>query len=104
DHYRHVQPPQQLTLHFTSATTFRSLGTNMPLPVPSLVFSSLLSRWCAFTALRLRELPQDQVDAFIQYHLLLMRHDSESALYRLKNGSMEFAFVGTTSFDIAKKN
>jgi CRISPR-associated endoribonuclease Cas6 len=41
-------PPRQVTLMFTSPTAFKSQERTMPLPLPDLVFGSLLDRWNAF--------------------------------------------------------
>jgi CRISPR-associated endoribonuclease Cas6 len=41
-------PAPRLALHFATPTTFRSAGKHVPLPLPELVFGSLLDRWQAF--------------------------------------------------------
>ncbi len=41
-------PDRRVTLHFASPTTFKSGGRHVPLPLPGLVFGSLLERWNAF--------------------------------------------------------
>ncbi len=45
--------PRRVTLEFASSTSFRSHGMNMPLPLPELVFGSLVERWNAFSPLAL---------------------------------------------------
>jgi CRISPR-associated endoribonuclease Cas6 len=40
--------PRRLTLQLTSPTTFKSAGKHVPVPLPTLVFGSLLERWNAF--------------------------------------------------------
>lgn len=41
-------PSHQITLQLTSPTSFKSGGKHVPLPLPELVFGSLLERWNAF--------------------------------------------------------
>lgn len=40
--------PRRLMLQFTSPTTFKSNEKHIPIPLPELVFGSLLERWNAF--------------------------------------------------------
>jgi CRISPR-associated endoribonuclease Cas6 len=44
---------RQVQLEFVSPTTFRSGGRYLPLPLPELVFGSLLDRWQAFAPVAL---------------------------------------------------
>jgi len=43
-----TQAPRSITLKFTSPTVFKSGGMHVPIPLPSLVFGSLLEKWNAF--------------------------------------------------------
>lgn len=104
DRHTQARPPQRLTLAFHTPTTFRSQGVNMPLPLPSLVFGSLLSRWIGFTAHRLRDLPQDQLDAYIAHHLLVSRYEMRSDLVRGKQGGKEIGFIGEVRYEVSKKS
>ncbi len=47
--------PRRLKLFFTSPTTFRSGGKNVPLPLPGLVFGSLADRWNAISPITISE-------------------------------------------------
>lgn len=40
--------PRRLSLQFNSPTTFKSGGMHVPVPLPELVFGSLLERWNAY--------------------------------------------------------
>lgn len=102
DTHRQAVPPRRMTLRFAAATTFRSNAVNMPLPLPHLVFGSLVTRWQAFTQLQLRELPAEQMDAFIAHHVLLSRHNIQTALYRFKDGGKEVGFAGEATFELAR--
>lgn len=48
-------PGHQLGLEFATPTTFRSGGMNVPLPMPELVFGSLVQRWNAFAPVAVSE-------------------------------------------------
>jgi CRISPR-associated endoribonuclease Cas6 len=104
DAHRHSTPREEIAFLFASAATFRSNGVNMPLPTPSLVFGSLLSRWDTFTSHRLHDMPREQVMAFINHHLLLSRHKIETVLYRGKQGGKEIGFVGQATYDLTRKS
>lgn len=104
DQYRLAVPQNRLKLQFASATTFRSNGVNVPLPLPSLVFGSLLSRWQAFTSHQLLEMPYEQVEAFIQHHIMLSQHNIQTALYRGKQGGKEVGFIGQVSFELLRES
>ena len=97
-------PAKKTHLSFLSPTTFRSQTVNVPLPTPSLVFGSLLSRWMSFTAHRLIDLPHDQVTAFIQHHVLISQHNIRTQLVRGKQGGKEIGFVGDVVYELAHKS
>lgn len=99
-----AKPATKLELTFASATTFRSQRVNLPLPLPSLVFGSLLSRWTAFTSHRLRDLPHEQLDAYIDHHVLLSRHEVHTTLIRGKQGGKEIGFVGSAGYELARRS
>ena len=40
--------PRRISLQLSSPTTFKSAGKHLPLPLPGLVFGSLLERWNAY--------------------------------------------------------
>jgi len=102
ERHQQVAPSQMQTLNFRSATTFRSNGTIMPLPRPDLVFGSLLNRWIAFTSHRLRDLPDDQLMMFLTHHVVIGGYQTQTALYKGKNGSQEIGFTGEVSFELLK--
>lgn len=49
------KPRHRLALEFATPTTFRSGGMNVPLPIPDLVFGSLVERWNAFSPVAVTE-------------------------------------------------
>ena len=99
-----AKPASKLDMTFASAITFRSQRVNMPLPLPSLVFGSLLSRWTAFTAHRLRDLLPEQLDTYIDHHVLLSRHEIRTTLIRGKQGGKEVGFVGSAGYELARRS
>jgi CRISPR-associated endoribonuclease Cas6 len=102
ERHRETPPESSHTLTFRSATTFRSNGLITPLPRPDLVFGSLLNRWIAFTAHRLRDLPDDQLMQFLTHHLNIGSYQTETAHYKGKHGVTEVGFTGTVTFDVLR--
>ncbi len=91
-----------LTLRFLSGTTFHSMGLNVPLPRPDLVFGSLQNRWRMFTALVLRELPDDLFGAFLNYHTEIDHAVIETSPYKAKHGEIFVGFNGEVSFNLLR--
>lgn len=102
DRQANSDPAKTIRLSFLSPTTFRSQSVNVPLPTPSLVFGSLLTRWMTFTSHRLIDLPQDQVTAFINHHVLISQHHIRTQLVRGKQGGKEIGFVGEVVYELAR--
>jgi CRISPR-associated endoribonuclease Cas6 len=94
------RPPHKLNLAFTIPTAFHSAGMNLPFPLPSLVFGSLLRQWEAFSAIPLPE----EMTAFIDYYVMLQRYDLETAILSFKHGSKQIGFVGTATYEVAQRN
>ncbi len=91
------EPPARFTIHFVAPTTFRSNGRSVPLPLPELVFGSLLERWNAVAPLAL---PQE-VRRFAAECLLIGRYQLQStrlALFGQERAGAETAFTGRCVF------
>ena len=82
-----------LTIAFLSPTSFRVGDSNMPLPHPQLVFSSLLRKWEAW------DLPNLGVEAGTFSGVLLGRFTLESKAFKGIKGALHFGFVGKAQFD-----
>lgn len=84
----------RIRLEFAGPTTFRSQGRNVPLPLPELVFGSLLDRWQAFAPIALhpdtRRFAAEAV-GLSQYHL-------RSRGIPVKDGYTQIGFTGAASF------
>jgi transposase len=78
-----------------------SMGANMPLPIPKLVFGSLLTRWMDFTK---QALPKETIMEFINYYVLLNEHDIETHILNVKDGGTEIGFTGYATFALSKSN
>lgn len=90
----HPQQARRATLHFASPTTFHSQGVNVPVPLPYLVYGSLLDRWQAFSPLAVS-------GAFRRYAeemVALGRYRLRTRVVRVKAGGLQVGFVGEASF------
>jgi CRISPR-associated endoribonuclease Cas6 len=96
-----VHPRKKIQMDFVTPTTFSSMGANMPLPIPKLVFGSLLTRWMDFTK---QALPKETIMEFINYYVLLNEHDIETHILNVKDGGTEIGFTGYATFALSKSN
>jgi len=69
-------PDNRWTLLFASPTTFKTQGQTQPLPLPGLVFGSLVRRWNAFAPVAL---PEDGVQRYAEEMVVLSRFNLKSA-------------------------
>lgn len=70
------RPSASWSLLFASPTAFKSRGATQPLPLPDLVFGSLVARWNAFAPVAL---PEDEVRRFAQECIVISRFSLRSA-------------------------
>lgn len=70
------------TLEFHSPTAFRRNDLQVPLPLPRLVFGSLLERWNAFSPVDL----QAEMRAFGEYAVEISRFELKSVMVEPKRG------------------
>ena len=87
-------PGRRLRLRFTSPTTFRTRGMHLPLPLPELVFGSLLNRWNAFAPVRLPE----GVRRFAAECLAITRYRLQSRAAPVKEGGVRVGAVGWVEY------
>jgi CRISPR-associated endoribonuclease Cas6 len=78
------------TLEFVTPVTFRQGGRNQPLPLPELVFGSLLDRWNALAPLPL----PDETRQFVAEALAVSRFDLRSAVVPAKGGAIQIGAIG----------
>ncbi len=87
-------PPRRIRLQFASPTTFKSDGQHLPLPLPRLVFGSLLERWNAYAPVAFPA----EVRRYIETCLTLSRYDLRTRAVMVKEGVTRVGMVGWAEF------
>ena len=85
---------RQVTMQFASPTAFKQAGRQTPLPLPDLVFGSLVERWNRFSPLAL----SPEMRRFGAEMLALTRYRLQSRPVPQKNGALRIGGVGTASY------
>ncbi|GAB4537441.1 MAG: CRISPR-associated endoribonuclease Cas6 [Anaerolineales bacterium] len=88
------EPPRQIGLSFASPTLFKTGGRHLPLPLPELVFGSLLARWNAFAPIALPE----ETLRYAAECLVITRHRLRTRRVALKPGQNRIGMTGEVSF------
>ncbi len=83
-------------LEFASPTTFKSKGRYVPLPLPELVFGSLLSRWETFAPIDLNLPVRDLAEEAV----VLSRYELSTCGLPYKQGGIQIGFTGQVTFSI----
>lgn len=86
--------PRKITLHLASPLAFHSGGRTQPLPLPGLVFASLLERWNTFAPLAL----PPETKRYAEEMLAISRFDLQSRALHIKNGGLRVGAVGAVQF------
>lgn len=87
-------PDRQVTLQFTSPTAFKSQERHVPLPLPDLVFGSLIERWNAFAPLAFPV----EVKRYAAECLAISRFDLTSRPAPGKEGGVRVGGVGQITY------
>jgi CRISPR-associated endoribonuclease Cas6 len=87
-------PPRQLGFLLASPTSFRSAGRQVPLPLPELVFGSLVDRWNAFAPLAF----PGEVRRYAQECLAVARYNLRTRPVEAKDGGLRVGAVGQVSY------
>ena len=90
--------PTRWALEFASPVTFRQRGLNQPLPLPELVFGSLLDKWNALAPLPL----PDEIRGFVAEHVAISGLDLRSVMVPIKGGALQIGAVGRCAYTIAR--
>ena len=85
---------RQISLRFTSPTSFRSQERHIPLPLPELVFGSLLDRWNAFAPLALPV----ETRRYASECLAVSRYDLATRPVPGKEGGLRVGAVGQITY------
>lgn len=86
--------PETLTIRFQSPTTFRARQGNLPLPLPALVFRTLLEKWNRFSPVRLGPFGEAIEDG-----VRLQAYQCQTRRMHL-GGHGEVGFTGSATFDL----
>ncbi|MEW5961249.1 MAG: CRISPR system precrRNA processing endoribonuclease RAMP protein Cas6 [Chloroflexota bacterium] len=89
-----VPPAPRVRLEFASPTTFKSQGRYVPLPLPELVFGSLLDRWQSFAPVALHP----EVRRFAAEAVVLSQYELRTVSLPYKQGGLQIGFTGQATF------
>ena len=88
-------PDRTVTLRFASPTGFKATeGMHVPLPLPSLVFGSLVDRWNAFSPVRV----SPEMRRFAAERIAISRYSLHSRPAPQRDGSVRMGGVGTVTY------
>lgn len=87
-------PLRKVTLAFQSPTSFQSKGMHVPIPLPNLLFGSLVDRWNAFSPITL----SPEVRRFGEELVALSRYRLESGVVHQKSGAPLIGAVGRATY------
>lgn len=84
---------ESLRLFFASATVFHSKGRNIPLPLPGMVFGSLVERWNSFSTITIPA----EVRRYADECLGIAQYSTRSRLVEVAGGK-QVGFIGSCSY------
>ena len=88
------QLPRTVELEFSSPTAFHSKGATMPVPLPELVFGSLVDRWNAFSPITL----SPEIRRYGEEMMAISRYRLESQALEHKAQSLRIGGVGRVRY------
>lgn len=89
-----TEPSRQITLHFNSPTAFKSNRMQVPVPMPGLVFGSLVDRWNQYSSVKLDE----AMRSYGEETVAISRYELNSVPVIHKNGAMRIGGVGKVTY------
>ncbi|HLP89882.1 MAG TPA: CRISPR system precrRNA processing endoribonuclease RAMP protein Cas6 [Nostocaceae cyanobacterium] len=90
------EPVRRFELQFITPTAFSQGKSNLPLPVPSLMFHSWLERWNNFAPVYLGG---DELIAYLIHAVVLKSHKIQTRSYQLNRGYVN-GFVGDVNLQV----
>lgn len=87
-------PSNRVTLHFDSPTSFKSNEMQIPIPMPDLVFGSLVDRWNCFSPIAL----SDEMREFSRTCIAISRYNLESVPMPHKGGGFRVGGMGKVTY------
>lgn len=89
-----AQPPRLFSFVFTSPTAFHQAEKTMPLPLPGLLFGSLLERWNRYAPIQF----PPEARRYAEECLGVSSFDLRSRPARVKNGGLRLGSVGEVGY------
>ncbi len=86
-------PPRRFTFQFASPTTFKTSERHMPLPIPNLIFGSLLDRWNAFAPVSFPA----ETRRFAAECLAVGSFNLHTRTAQIKDGAQRHGMIGAAS-------
>ncbi len=93
-----IRSRRQVTLRFTSPTTFRRSGINIPFPESSLVYQSIWQKWQAFSEEKVSEELFKQIIGAVA----VSAFDGHTRVWKFPRYKMA-GFVGTARYELVKQ-
>jgi CRISPR-associated endoribonuclease Cas6 len=87
-------PAPRVELEFASPTAFRSAGRTVPLPLPGLVYGSLVEKWNAFSPVAVSE----EVRRFAEECLAVSRYRLSTQPVAGKEEGLQIGFLGVCRY------
>lgn len=87
-------PSRQVTLEFASPTSFKSKEMNIPVPLPGLLFGSLVERWNSFSPVVL----SPEMRRYGEEVMAISRYKLESRAVGQKGDGLRIGGVGTVTY------
>lgn len=87
-------PSRQVTLEFASPTSFKSNEMNIPVPLPGLLFGSLVERWNSFSPVVL----SPEMRRYGEEVMAISRYKLESRAVGQKGDGLRIGGVGTVTY------
>ena len=91
---RPAELPARWDIQFASPVTFRRRGVNLPMPMPELVFGSLLEKWNAFAPISL----PDEVRRFAEERMAVSRYELRTLAGPTSGGALQIGAVGRCTY------
>ncbi len=92
--FQQGSPARTVTLDFVSPTAFKSSGLTVPVPLPGLVFGSLVDRWNAFSPVVL----SPEMRRFGEEVMVISRYRLRSLPVAQKSGGLRIGGVGQVTY------
>jgi CRISPR-associated endoribonuclease Cas6 len=95
-----IEPSYRVGMYFASPTTFRSQGLSQPVPLPGLVFGSLLDRWNNFSQVQLAA----EVRRFAEECVALSQYRLRTRAIPLKEQVIEMGCLGMVRYHLVRRD